>query len=193
MNRNIFILAGLSLLVSIVLYADDVLMIKSGCMQATVKAINWELENYHNKHRVAEEKGDMVTAQRMAKRISQCLEELKCIKAITPDKYILLDTDSQNGNQMLFEKDKIFGMLMPPQVKHVTITLKEKCKEKKLLYIDNITRSGPFYHVAGIIDNNYENLKVGKRYRLTIYLVYKKEYFGFIPNYYVYIHHYEEI
>ncbi|MEW6525909.1 MAG: hypothetical protein AB1444_04480 [Spirochaetota bacterium] len=190
MNRNIFILAGLSLLVIIVLYADDFLTIKSGCIQATINAITWELENYQNKHTVAEEKGDMVSAQKMAKRILQCQEELKRIKAITPDKYILLDTESQNGNQLLFEKDKIFGMLMPPLVKHVTITLKEKCEEKKLLYIDGITRSGPFYHVAGIVDN-YENLKVGKRYRLTIYLVYKKEYFGFIPNYYVYISHYE--
>jgi hypothetical protein len=55
-----------------------------------------------------------------------------------------------------------------------------------------MTKSGPFYHIAGIKGDDYSVLKVGKRYRVEIYLLYKREYFGFIPNYYVYIAEFKE-
>ncbi|ACD67025.1 hypothetical protein SYO3AOP1_1423 [Sulfurihydrogenibium sp. YO3AOP1] len=55
-----------------------------------------------------------------------------------------------------------------------------------------MTRSGPFYHVAGIRKDILEKMKVGKTYKASLCLVYKREYFGFIPDYYVYLADVEE-
>ena len=41
--------------------------------------------------------------------------------------------------------------------------------------------------LAGIAGGDYGVLKSGRRYRLELCLVYRREYFGFIGNYYVYI------
>lgn len=190
MNR-IFLSSVITILLLRVLYADDAIIIKSGCLRATVTAISLELKNYQEKCKAAEQAGDVETKEKMKKRIAQCNSDLKRFSSMSADNYILQDISTNTEKQKLFELDKTFGPMMPPVKKEVTVTFKEKCREGTLLEIDGITRSGPFYHVAGIVDNSYDNLKAGKRYKLVIYLVYKKEYFGFIPNYYVYISHYE--
>ncbi|MCX8123504.1 MAG: hypothetical protein N3F66_04995 [Spirochaetes bacterium] len=176
-----------------VLYANDAIIIKSGCLRATINAITFELKNYQAKCKVAKQAGDIKTTEKMKKRIAQCNDDLKRFTSMSADNYLLPDISTNTEKQKLFELDKTFGPLMPPVKKEVTITFKEKCREGALLEIDGITRSGPFYHVAGIVNNSYDNLEVGRHYKLIIYLVYKKEYFGFIPNYYVYISHYEAI
>ncbi|MGC8758282.1 MAG: hypothetical protein ACP5QX_07585, partial [Caldisericaceae bacterium] len=57
----------------------------------------------------------------------------------------------------------------------------------EILNIKGMTKSGPFYHIAGIREGIFDSLKPGNIYETIICLVYKREYFGFIPDYYVYV------
>jgi hypothetical protein len=55
------------------------------------------------------------------------------------------------------------------------------------LSVEGTSKSGPFYHLAGIGGGDYGILKKGKRYRLDLCLVYRREYFGLIGDYYVHV------
>ena len=46
----------------------------------------------------------------------------------------------------------------------------------------NIFKWGPFHLVAGVMNDDFKILMPGK-YRVKLYLVYKREYFGGIPDY----------
>ncbi|MBC7361223.1 MAG: hypothetical protein H5U06_02925 [Candidatus Aminicenantes bacterium] len=48
-----------------------------------------------------------------------------------------------------------------------------------------MTRSGPFYHLAGLMGDELARLKSHKKARSSFFN--KREYVGFITNYYVYI------
>ncbi len=50
-----------------------------------------------------------------------------------------------------------------------------------------MTRSGPFYHLAGSRQDLLEELKPGQTYEVILLLIFKREYFGLIPDYYVYL------
>lgn len=193
MKKEVFAITIVTVLISALIYADEVLTIKSGCLRATVKAITYELQHYKEKHKAASQANEVAIQEKMKSRIEQCNTELTRFTSMSAATYILQNTSIPETKQIGMPTDIPFGPVMPPIKKEVTITFKEKCKEGTLLDIDGITRSGPFYHVVGIVQDNYDNLKVGKRYRLILYLVYKKEYFGFIPNYYVYISQYKEL
>lgn len=77
-----------------------------------------------------------------------------------------------------------YGPVTPPQKRTVTLTVKEACKEGSLLEIQGMTKSGPFYHLAG---GDFGRLKPGQKYEATVYLVFNRESLGFIPDYYVHL------
>jgi hypothetical protein len=72
-----------------------------------------------------------------------------------------------------------------PEKKTVKMKMTHVYQQGDLLEIKGISRSGPFYHVAGIKGNNYQVLIPGKTYQLTICPVYPRDYP--FQSYYVYI------
>ncbi|MBN1836452.1 MAG: hypothetical protein JW820_11420, partial [Spirochaetales bacterium] len=56
-----------------------------------------------------------------------------------------------------------------------------------LLAVRGASRSGPFYHLAGIAGGDYGILEGGRKRRLELCLVYRREYFGLMGDYYVYV------
>ena len=75
-----------------------------------------------------------------------------------------------------------------PQNQTVTVAVTQSYRPGAILELVNITRSGPFYHLAGIKDNDYQVLKAGAKYTMTIYPVYKRDYaLPHIENCYVYV------
>ncbi|WP_286975089.1 hypothetical protein [Acetomicrobium sp. UBA5826] len=52
--------------------------------------------------------------------------------------------------------------------------------------VTGMTRSGPFYHVAGVMSDDFKVLTPGK-HRVKLYLVCKRECFDGIPDYYLFI------
>jgi hypothetical protein len=87
------------------------------------------------------------------------------------------------------EREKYLGMdpaaYTLPEKKTVIVKGSQPVKKGSFLELVDMSRSGPFYHLAGIKNNDYSALKTGRRYILTIYLVYPRDYF--FPSSYVYV------
>jgi len=52
----------------------------------------------------------------------------------------------------------------------------EGAGEDAVLYVEGMSRSGPWYHLAGIAGGDYQALKSGKRYKAEFYEVYPRSY-----------------
>lgn len=108
--------------------------------------------------------GDSSNIPVFKKRIEELKAELEKYRAMNPERYTL------------------------PEKKTVTVFVNEPYKEGSILELENMTKSGPFYHLAGIRDDDYQALKTGLKYTMTIYPVYKRDYvLPFAVNYYVYV------
>jgi len=55
-----------------------------------------------------------------------------------------------------------------------------------IVYFDGLSRSGPWYHLAGVPGNDFTVLKPRTRYAATFYKVYPRSYFH-MPSSYVYL------
>lgn len=178
--------------VSSVLSQDSDAEIRQGCLKATVKAIELELKGYEERLKIAEGGvGPQGNAEKFRKRIAELQAELERIKGMKPENYAL--SKENDEEEVDFEKLKKFGPLMPPLKKEISITVGSPYVAGSLLDLHGMTKSGPFYHIAGIKGDDYGVLKPGKRYQLEIYLVYKREYFGFIQNHYIYVSAFKEV
>jgi hypothetical protein len=72
-------------------------------------------------------------------------------------------------------------------VREVTVRLDGPLAEGALLPVEGTSKSGPFYHLAGIASGDYRLLKPAKKLDLQLCLVYRREYFGLIGDFYVYV------
>jgi hypothetical protein len=64
--------------------------------------------------------------------------------------------------------------------------------ENSILHIEGMSRSGPWYHLAGIKGDDYGVLVPDKKYLVTFYKVYPRNYFH-MESAYVYIAEYQEL
>ena len=80
-----------------------------------------------------------------------------------------------------------YGPLTPVHPITVTANVQRPCGDGVILDVEGMTRSGPFYHLAGISDGDYSRLQPGHTYQLTLYPLYKRQYAAFIPDEYVYV------
>lgn len=79
------------------------------------------------------------------------------------------------------------GVILPPVRAEAVITVSAPLSDGALLDVQGASRSGPFYHLAGIKGGDYGILSPGRTFKVTLALVYRREYFGFIGDYYVYV------
>jgi hypothetical protein len=152
--------------------------IRRDIKNATIYAIQQEIERY--KKRGKKEK---------VKKLENELKEIKQIK----------DEDFQIPENTQEDKPKpedlftlSFGSIYPCKAIQTEIIADKIISIGDILNVKGMTRSGPFYHVAGIRKDVLEKMKLGKTYKANLCLVYKREYFGFIPDYYVYLADMEE-
>lgn len=168
----------------------DELELKKALINAVVKAIEMEIKRNENRLKVAESGvGPKENVERFKAMIEGLKNELDKFRNMKLEDYSL---SQEKETEINLEKMRKFGPVMPPLKKEVKVTVETPYKLGAILDIDGMTKSGPFYHVAGIKGDDLNTLKVGKRYQLLIYLVYKREYFGLIPDYYVYIAEFRE-
>jgi len=165
--------------------AED-LSLNRGLLAATVRALEMELKGYEERLKTAEKGvGPAENVERYKARIAQVKGWLETYRTMNPADYALPGP----GEAPVPELDtlKKFGPETPPQRKTVRATLTGACAEGSTLEVEGMTKSGPFFHVAGIAGGDYGRLEVGKSYDLTLYLVYRREYVGMFPSYLVYI------
>ena len=72
-----------------------------------------------------------------------------------------------------------------PERREVVGWINEGCKPGVLLEVENMSRSGPFYHITGIVGEDFSIMEPRVRYYMSIYLVYPR-YYPF-PSFYVYV------
>ncbi|MFN3977902.1 hypothetical protein [Sulfurihydrogenibium azorense] len=151
---------------------DKEFIIKENLLNATIKAIEFEILRYQS-----------FQYNNSEQRLKYLREELLKYKNKKPKDYKL---DFSN-NEKITASFK-FGVIEPPIIKEETIKLEKLIKIGDILEVVGATKSGPFYHVAGISSEVEETLNKDQGvFKAKLYLVYKREYFGFIPNFYVYV------
>ncbi|MDD8020798.1 MAG: hypothetical protein PHU81_06405 [Acidobacteriota bacterium] len=150
---------------------NQIAQLKQELIEATVRAIEMEIERY--KAYVRQDKKE---------KIAYLQTELDKFKKMKPEDYLLASTTENN---LLANAGK-FGPLLPPEEREIEIIVSKEYKYGSILEVSGMTRSGPFYHLAGIKGCDLKYLSPGQ-YKIKAYLVYKREYFGAIPDYYVYI------
>jgi hypothetical protein len=62
-----------------------------------------------------------------------------------------------------------------PEKKTVTVLVNGPYKEGSILELEDMTKSGPFYHLAGIRGDDYNAFITGLKYTMTVYFVYKRD------------------
>ena len=132
--------------------------------QATMSAIDIEIERFEQKLKAAKEgPGDPQNIPDFEKRIEKLNTERERLKN---------------------NRYPTFGYSLP-QGLTVRVKVTHPYTQGSLLELVDMTRSGPFYHVAGIKGDDYKFLKPNETYRVWIDPVYPRDYP--FPSYYVYI------
>ncbi len=176
-----------SLLVCVAtLQADDGIEVRKALLKATARAIELEIESYEGRLKAAEAgTGPRDNVERFRRRLGELEAERAAYARLKPEDYPE-PVRQDAGSAPILELSEGSGPVRPPIYREVRITVDETCRDGTLLSVDGASKSGPFYHLAGIAGGDYRVLERGKRYRVTLCLVYRREYFGLIGDYYVY-------
>ncbi len=133
--------------------------LKQACMAAAVTAIQTEISRHEKWLAFRNQQGD-----------SQGVKELE-------DSLALLRADLEKYRHM-----DVAAYVLPEKV--VTPAWVENlAAEDTLLHIDMMTKSGPFYHLAGVTGGDYTVLQVNTRYNMTFYRVYPRSYWNMNSDY----------
>jgi hypothetical protein len=161
--------------------------LRESLRQSTVTAIQLEIDAYRAKLQAA--MAGTGPEENRAK-FRQKIEELEAERerfdrmqtAEYPD-----PVASTPDTASVFDEATAWGPMVPAELREVVVIVDQPYDVGSLLAVEGTSRSGPFFHLAGIRGGDAAILKPGKRYQLIVYLVYRREYFGFIGDYYVYV------
>lgn len=154
--------------------------LKKACIKATIFAIEQEIDLYEQRLKAVKSGSDDGDGNGGKDGSSGTVSNAK----ISEYKQRLKELKTEHRKYCFMRVSKY----TLPQNKTVTVAVTQPYHPGSILELVNITRSGPFYHLAGIKDNNYQLLKAEFTYTMTIYPVYKKDYvLPNIENYYVYL------
>lgn len=73
-----------------------------------------------------------------------------------------------------------------PEMVVETAWVEGKAGENAILYVEGMSRSGPWYHLVGIAGGDYSRLKPGVKYTVSYYKVYPRAYWH-MPSSYVHV------
>ncbi|MCD6550294.1 hypothetical protein J7K24_01995 [bacterium] len=136
--------------------------LKEACLNATIRGIELDIEKHQKWLEMGTEPREEIES-----RLNKLRAELEKYKG------------AQLQDYEIPEKREVIGWVNQP------------CTENTILQIENMTKSGPFYHIVGIKGEDYTVIKPKTKYRMTIYLVYPR-YYPF-SSYYIYIDSWEQI
>ncbi len=172
---------------AVMLRADAGPELRKTLLAATVRAIELEIEAVRRKLKAAEEgTGPKENAEGFRQKIRDLESEQARFSSLEPGEYPE-PVEKPSGPASVLESSGSSGPVLPPVIREATIRVDSPCADGALLSVEGASRSDPFYHLAGIAGGDYGILKPGKMYRLDLCLVYRREYFGLIGNYYVYV------
>jgi hypothetical protein len=127
--------------------------VKKACLAATRTAITLEIRRYagwidlRKSGQVAA--GDLPALEATLARLK---EDLQKYQAMKPEDYAL------------------------PPPREMTAWVQSQAADNAILYIDRMSRSGPWYHLAGSVGGNYGPLQPNVRKKVAFYSVYPRHY-----------------
>lgn len=165
----------------------DQTALRRALLDVVVRSIEMEIDRYTSRLQTARAgTGPKENIEKFSRRIEELQAEKVRFSRMAPEDYPLPNTVEPDAGSVL-EQSAGFGPVLPPRQRIVPAVVDSPCADGTLLSGTGASRSGPFYHLAGIKGNDYGVLKRGRSYSLTLYLVYRREYFGAIGDYYVYV------
>lgn len=128
--------------------------LKQACISATITAIQLETDRHQKWLEMRRTQGDTQGVRELEQTIAQLQADLEKYRNMAVDDYIL------------------------PEKVVVPAWVQNPAGEGVLLYVDGMTKSGPFYHLTGIKDGNYAVLAPNDRYNVTFYRLYPRSYWN---------------
>lgn len=128
--------------------------VKKQCLSAVVRAIELEMERYEGWISLRNQEGD-----------THDIDELKA-------SFEKLDSELE-----LYRTKNLVDYNLPEKI-NMTAWIEDDAKEGMILHFDELTRSGPWYHVSGIVNDDYGQLEPEVRYNLVFYKVYPRHYYN---------------
>ncbi len=153
--------------------------------QSTVRAIELEIDAFTAKLQAAAD-GSAETRAALQRRIDSLEADRERFATMPAGDYPEPAASAPDPASVLDEATA-YGPIVPARPREAVVTATAPCGDGSLLEVEGTSKSGPFFHLAGIVGGNPGILKPGRSYRVTLYLVYRREYFGFIGDYYVYV------
>lgn len=155
---------------------DQQLAHKKLCLAATVTAIKLEIANFERWKQNREQSNSQNNLAELQKSLDILNADLKKYQDMNADDYIL------PGNEII--TDDFFTDRFTPQKISSTAWVENKADKNSILYVNGMSKSGPWYHLAGIAGNDFSVLQPNKHYQLVFYTVYEHYYFN-MPSAYV--------
>jgi hypothetical protein len=159
----------------------------SNLLAATVRAFALEAEATRQKLKTSEEgTGPKENVEKFRQKLRDLEAERARFAGMRQEEYPA-PVEKPADPASVLEESAGFGPVLPALIREVAVTVEGPLAEGALLSVEGTSKSGPFYHLAGIAGDEYGLLKPGKEYRLQLCLVYRREYFGFIGDYFAYV------
>jgi hypothetical protein len=161
--------------------------LRESLRQSTVRAIELEIDAYRQKLQAAmagtgPEENKAKFRQKIAALEAERERFSRMPAAEYPD-----PVASTPDTASVFDEATAWGPMLPAQLQAAVVTPEKPYAIGSLLSVEGTSRSGPFFHLAGIRGGDTSALEPGMRSRVTMYLVFRREYFGLIGDYYVYV------
>jgi len=161
--------------------------LRESLRRSTVAAIELEIDAYAAKLKASEGgTGSEENTTKFRRRIAELEAERDRFDRMPSGEYPEPSASAPDAGSVLDEATAD-GPILPARMREAILVAAGPYGLGDLLEVEGTSRSGPFFHLAGIIGGDASILKRGTRYRLVMYLVYRREYFGLIGDYYVYL------
>jgi hypothetical protein len=159
--------------------------LRESLRQATVRAIELEIDAYTAKLQAAGgSDASAETAGALRETIAGLEAERERFRSMPTAEYPAPVADEPDPASVLDEATAR-GPVVPARCRPAVVVPTGPYADGSLLEVEGTSRSGPFYHLAGVVGGDPRILEAGRRTRVTLYLVYRREYFGFIGDWYV--------
>jgi len=136
--------------------------LKSACLSATITAINLEIDRYQQWIDLRKQQEDSKDLLELQVRLISLKADLEKYRNMDSSEYVL------------------------PEKVHLRACVQGKAVDNSALVAEGMSKSGPFYHLAGIVSANYAALLPNEYYEMTFYKVYPRSYW-YMDSDYIYI------
>lgn len=162
--------------------AQGQLELKKACLKATVEAIKLEIQRYQGWIDWKQQHGEQDELSDLHQSMEKLQADLERYLAMKPEEYVLPGKATADSAVTTFLDQKF----LPEKITTTAWVSDKQPGSNSILYVNGMSRSGPWYHAAGILDDNYAAAKPGVKYQMTFYTVYPRQY-GWMHSAYVYI------